>query len=305
MLKKTLIIILVVVLFIAIGCAQQQKQPPKEPTSEKPAVEEPSKEPEKPPAKAVSAEDMRMAQALVKEGKKLRWDRKYKEAMLKYKEALEKNPNEITAYEEIASVQKAQKDYSDAVSTYDKALAIDPKNPKIWAEKAKTLRWQNKYEDAIDSFKKALEFDEKNLNLYREMSETYKSMNKFDEAEKVLDDAVSKFPDNRIAYEYYARYWKSRAFAKRDKKESAELFQKSADWYEKAFDKITEKDTFFRPGVKYQQAEIYYQKWKRLGDDKDKEMSIKIFAEFRKLKPDHVWGSNADRMIKNMKEGKK
>ncbi len=304
--KKSILIILAFVLVFSLGC--QQPTPPASPenppatgeaTGDKPVAEPPKTEE---PAKEISAEDIRVAKELVEEAKKLRYDKKFKEATLKCEESIAKNPKGIEAYEEMAFIYKGQNDYSKAVEIYEKALAMDPKSPKLLVSKAGTLRMQSKFDEALDDYNKALELKPDDKTIYMEIAYTYRDKKDYENAEKAYEKALEKFPTDFNLDNNFASYWSYRGFGESDKTKSAEYFQKSADCYEAAFKKMTDKDDFSKPGTLYSWADAYYQKWKKTDSDEDKKKALEKFEEYKKQKPDHVWMETANKKMDELKK---
>ena len=307
MFKKAILILLAFVLVFSLGC-QQQAQPPAspekppatgEPAGDKPDVEAP---PAETPAKEISAEDIRVAKELVEEAKKLRYDKKYKEATLKCEEAIAKNPKGMEIYEEMATIHKGQKDYSKAVEIYVKALDMDPKNTKLLMAKAGTLRMQSKFDEALEEYNKAMELKPDEKNVYMEIAYTYRDKKDYENAEKAYEKAIEKFPGDFNIPSFYASYWSYRGFGEREKDKSAEYFQKSADFYDVSFSKMTDKDEFSKPGNLYSAGDAYYQKWKKTGSDEDKKKALEKFEAYKKQKPDHVWMETAEKKMDELKK---
>lgn len=311
MFKKAIPIILAFILVFSLGCQQQAppaspEKPPTagEPTGDKPAIETPATE--KPavetPSKEISAEDIRVAKELVEEAKKLRYDKKYKEATLKCEEALAKNPKGTEIFEEMAAVYKGQNDYSKAVEIYVKALDMDPKNSQLLVSKAGTLRMQSKFDEALEDYNKVLELKPDEKSVYMEIAYTYRDKKDYENAEKAYEKAIEKFPDDFNLAGNYAAYWSYRGFGESDKAKSAEYFQKSADFYDVSFKKMTDKDEFSKPGNLYSAGDAYYQKWKKSGSDEDKKKALEKFEAYKKQKPDHVWMETANKKMDELKK---
>jgi len=305
MIKKFSVLIIFLVFVFTIGCSQDQS-----PQTSKKNPE--GGDPSRPGAfavkidllKEITDEDKKEAKGFIEEGEKLANKSNFLKAREKFNMALEKNPKDMDAYRGLASVHRSLNDSSFAITVYNKALSMEPENPMIWALKAKTYFGDKKFADAAEAYKKAKELNDNDYIIYKYLAESYANMKQYDKAEETYNKAIKKLPDNFRVYEYYGSYWGRRGASESDKDRSVEMFQKSADWYKKAFDKLTDEDNFPRPRVLFRYAEAYYKKWKKTGNEKDKQMAVKLFITYRKLDKEHVWSFSADRMLIEMTEGR-
>jgi tetratricopeptide (TPR) repeat protein len=92
------------------------------------------------------------ARALVDQGK-------YDEAIVEFKKALEKAPNEPTVWANLADAQMKAGQGNDAMESYQKALALRPDDSSLWINYGTVLNNLGKTTESKDAFKKAAELN--------------------------------------------------------------------------------------------------------------------------------------------------
>jgi len=82
---------------------------------------------------------------------------KIDESIQTYNKALQLNPNNKDAWNELAIVLDHSGNHKEAIYAYEKALALDPDNSVIWHNKAYALQSDGQIDEANAAFNKATE----------------------------------------------------------------------------------------------------------------------------------------------------
>jgi Tfp pilus assembly protein PilF len=108
--------------------------------------------------------------------------KKYDEAIAKYRKAIELDPKSALAYDDWGSVLDEQKKYDEAIAKYQKAIELDPKSAPAYDGWGLVLEEQKKYDEAIAKYQKAIELDPKSAPAYTAWGSVLEEQKKYDEA---------------------------------------------------------------------------------------------------------------------------
>lgn len=97
---------------------------------------------------------------------------KYEEALKYYKEANQKNPNEIQTYRKLGKTYFNLKDYTLSQKNYETYLESNPDDADTWIDLGEAQRQQGSYQKALASFQKAKSLDDSNDLANRSILET-------------------------------------------------------------------------------------------------------------------------------------
>ena len=303
MFRKVTVILAVIVLLFSIGCQQKSPAPGNTPTGESSSVSPVNKPGDSGNGK-VTAADINEARELLNEAVKLKYDKKLKDAVLKCREALKKNPNDMDIYKELANIYKKQNDFSGAIDIYEKAIVIEPENSGLWIEKANTLGSQKKYKEAIEAFKKAIELKPAEKQAYIDMAKAYGQLDDFENCEDTYKKAMEKFPDDFNFPGFYADYWTSRSQEEENEEKKIQYLQQAAELYEESLNRITDKNKPFRPSTLFVLGKTYFEKWQLTKNEDDRKKAIEIFEKYKTEKPGHIYMDKAEKMIEEMEKSR-
>ena len=96
---------------------------------------------------------------------------KPEEAVVAYKEASQKNPNEIDVYRKLGKAYISLKDYDNAINAYNTYLSKNENEDEVWIELGEAQRLKGQYQKAIQCFEKAAAIDPKNDLANRSLQE--------------------------------------------------------------------------------------------------------------------------------------
>jgi len=82
---------------------------------------------------------------------------KWEEAIEKYDEAIELNPNHTELYNNRGIVKKNLRQYQEAIADYDKAIELNPNNARAYSNRGIAKGKLEQYQEAISDFNKAIE----------------------------------------------------------------------------------------------------------------------------------------------------
>ena len=114
------------------------------------------KEKEKLVARAKMAGEVK---AFFEAGRDLATQGKYPEAIVEFKKALEKIPDEPTVLANMADSQMKSGQLDEALANFEKALVSSPEDAALWTNKGVVLGKLGKTAESRDAFKKAAELD--------------------------------------------------------------------------------------------------------------------------------------------------
>ena len=169
-------------------------------------------------------------------GQTLAWDRHYREAAMQYEGVLASEPRNIEALRHLGILEAWQGRYDSALAKLDHGLMIDVRNPELMADRANVLAWKGDavaamkaYETLVkiapdnagywlklaqayawnghsqqarESYEKVLSLDSDSMDAYLGVAGVYRNNHQYAEAEKILRDAMIRFPaDSRPANE--------------------------------------------------------------------------------------------------------
>jgi small glutamine-rich tetratricopeptide repeat-containing protein alpha len=121
------------------------------------------------PAAAAPAIDTVKAEKFKDEGNELLRQKKFKEAIAKYKQALECNPRSHIYYTNMAAAYLHQRDYDHALESCEKALEINDQYSKAYKWLGQTYESLDKYQEALENYEQALRLEPDNDDFKRKV----------------------------------------------------------------------------------------------------------------------------------------
>jgi len=149
----------------------------------------------------ISAQPSNSTASSYNEGIKLKKAEKYNEALIAFKDAIEKEPNYADALYEAGWLSNELKEYGDAINYLQKANQLKP-SATIFFELAYAYNNYGKKDEAKENYRKALELYPKYYDAYKNLGDIFFDEGNYASAlnffKKYFD--VTKTPDN---YYYY------------------------------------------------------------------------------------------------------
>ncbi|HEY7161375.1 MAG TPA: tetratricopeptide repeat protein, partial [Acidobacteriota bacterium] len=134
-------------------------------------------------------------QAIIDEGTALFEQGKYDEAIVKYKQILDKHPNNLPVLSKMASIYFAAAKYDDAVKIATQGSAIESDyQPQLFMILGNSFEKLGNTEEAISTFKKAVEALPNNALLHFNLAALLSNTGAFDDARSHLKTAVQLDP---------------------------------------------------------------------------------------------------------------
>jgi tetratricopeptide (TPR) repeat protein len=125
---------------------------------------------------------------------------KYDEAITKYQKVTELDPKSAVPYNNWGNVLSDQGKYDEAIAKYEKAIELDPKFALPYNGWGNVLRDQKSYDEAIAKYEKAIELDPKYANAYNNWGVVLGVQGKHDEAGAKFQKAIELDPKYALAY---------------------------------------------------------------------------------------------------------
>ncbi len=125
--------------------------------------------------------------------------------MLKFKEAINKDPNDADAYIGLADVYLEMQDPQSAINMLDKAVKLNPKSWNAHFEMGRAYDAQNKTSKAIDQFTQATMTDPYNELAFYQLGRLYQKQKSYGQAIQAYQRALKINPTLADAH-YYLGY---------------------------------------------------------------------------------------------------
>jgi tetratricopeptide (TPR) repeat protein len=134
--------------------------------------------------------------SLINEADRLREDKNFEEAALKYKAALSLDPNSVLAHKNLGIALSAQGKLDQAIACWQKALQIDPNNAPAHNNLGIALSEQGKLDEAIACHQKALQIDPNNAGTHNNLGAALYKQGKLDQVIACWQKALQIDPNN-------------------------------------------------------------------------------------------------------------
>ncbi|HOC52569.1 MAG TPA: tetratricopeptide repeat protein [Caldisericia bacterium] len=115
---------------------------------------------------------------------------KFKEAEYEYKKAIELNPNHAGAHNNLGGLYYTQKKFKEAEYEFKKAIKLDPDFAVAHYNLGALYYTHKKFKEAEYTFKKVIELNPINANAHFALGNLYFNQNKFIEAEYEIKKAI-------------------------------------------------------------------------------------------------------------------
>lgn len=122
--------------------------------------------------------------------------------MLKFKEAIKKNPNDADAYIGLADVYLEMQDPQSAINVLNKAIEIKPKSWSAHFEMGRAYDAQNKTGKAIDQFAQATAIDPYNELAFYQLGRLYQKQKNYGQAIQAYKKTLKINPTLADAHYY-------------------------------------------------------------------------------------------------------
>jgi tetratricopeptide (TPR) repeat protein len=121
-------------------------------------------------------------------------------AVDKFKKAIELDPTNAMAYNNLGYALEVQRDYEGAISNFQKAIALDKRLLLSYNNWANVLQDQGRYDDAIKKLKEAIDIDNKSPDAYINWGNVLVDRRDYAEAVVQYQKANEIAPNNPIPF---------------------------------------------------------------------------------------------------------
>jgi tetratricopeptide (TPR) repeat protein len=118
------------------------------------------------------------------------------EAITALHNAIKMDPNNGAAYARLGAILFVRKNFDKAIHALRKAIQLDPDNAMIYAVLGMSLGQQGKIDEAIALLRKGIQIDPNNPFLYFNLALALRGQGKLDEAIAALRQTIQLDPDN-------------------------------------------------------------------------------------------------------------
>lgn len=139
-------------------------------------------------------------ESLVKAGSAARANKNFDDAIKLLNEAINFQPNNSWAYNNLGITYKDIGEYDKAIEQYNKALQISPNYKYVYGNRAFVYRKLGDYDNAIADYKKTLSLDSNYSEADSGLWDVYCESKKFDDAVKYYSQKISKNKADSLSY---------------------------------------------------------------------------------------------------------
>lgn len=123
-----------------------------------------------------------------------------REAAALFSCAIDSNPNEPAAHNNLGNVLKDLKRFDDALSSYDQAIKLKPDYAEAYYNRGIALKELNRWDEALDSYDRAINLKPDYADAYTNRGLALKELKRWDEALDSYDQAIKLKPGLAEAY---------------------------------------------------------------------------------------------------------
>jgi Tfp pilus assembly protein PilF len=135
------------------------------------------------------------AEAYCSQGDALLRQRRFREALDKYNEAIALNPDEALALNNRGTTLKELGRFEEALDSYNCAIALLPDRAELYNNRGNVLQGLDRLEDAVDSYDAAIRLNPEYAEAYNNRGVVLRQMKQLAEAIASLDRALLLKPD--------------------------------------------------------------------------------------------------------------
>ncbi|MEH2174668.1 tetratricopeptide repeat protein, partial [Nostoc sp.] len=117
-----------------------------------------------------------------------------------YQKAIQLNPNDAYAYNNLGNALKEQKKLDAAVAAFQKAIQLNPNYANAYYNLGNALKEQKKLDAAVAAFQKAIQLNPNDADAYYNLGNALKEQKKLDAAVAVFQKAIQLNPNYTDAY---------------------------------------------------------------------------------------------------------
>ena len=117
-----------------------------------------------------------------------------------FKKSISKDPNNISALNNLGGALQRNKKYKEAINVYEKAIKIKPDHIDALTNLANSQASLKKFSEAITYYKKIIEINPDNFVIYNNLGKAFEELNNIDEAIKNYKKSIKLKPDYYLSY---------------------------------------------------------------------------------------------------------
>lgn len=130
----------------------------------------------------------------------LKDQKKYEEAVIKFKKTIELNSKYAHPHGNLGAILYYQKRYDEAISRFKTVIELDPKSAQAYNNWGIILNEKHEYKKAITKFKKASELNPKYAHVYNNWGLSLKGLKRYNKAVAKFKTAIDLDPKLTQAY---------------------------------------------------------------------------------------------------------
>jgi len=124
----------------------------------------------------------------------------YDSAIAEYNKALQLNPNDASAYNNLGLAYESLGQYQKAIEYLQKSLQLDPNDALAYYNLGVAYGGLGQYQNAIEYFQKSLQLNPNNVEAYTNLGAAYVDLGQYQQAIEYCQKAIQLDPNNALAY---------------------------------------------------------------------------------------------------------
>lgn len=195
----------------------------------------------------------------------LTWKRneQYKQALLMWKEAILRYPDNFRAWEAAATLYHENKEYDKALELYQKAIELNPKFALAHYNLGNLYNRRKEYDKALQSYQKTIILKPEYANAYYNMGFIYQGLEQYEEAEKLYEKANEIDPNSvDVNFNLAKIYYEQKKYD-----DALLTFEKVVKLDPNISEAFGSMGLIYYQQQKYDKAELFYRKALELKSD--------------------------------------
>lgn len=159
-----------------------------------------------------------------------------------YRQAIQKDPKDTTAYLRLGNLLEKQKKLIEAEELFRNAIKAIPNDSRLYRELGRALELQAKFEEAMEFYEKSIQLNPKDGRSYQSMGIVMEKMKRFDEAEANFRQAIKLINDANIYRGLGGVLEKQKRFEEAiDAYRKANAIRPDSGWTNRRIEELTQK----------------------------------------------------------------
>jgi tetratricopeptide (TPR) repeat protein len=150
----------------------------------------------------ISKRTPKLAEELCRKGFNFSIRGEFKNALIYYKEATEKSPDDTDAWYGLGSCYDGLDKPEEAIAAYKQVIQLDPESAGAYFNLGRYYRKLGRFEEAIHAYNQAIEVNPDHAFSYFDLGTLYSQMEEFENGERAFKEVLRINPEHAPTYYY-------------------------------------------------------------------------------------------------------